>query len=1219
MHILTLVLAAVAVNAQSLPVPAPSAATAPAHAQVSGERVRGLVVSDSGAPIPGADVVVTRTTDRQFMATRTGADGRFVIDFPDRSGDYAVRVSALGFRPVTKHVVVPAGAAEVVVDVQLARGSAQQLSAVITRAQVTPPRPDRAAANSPVGVGAAETVSSPQGAAQRIGPDVAGDLAAIAAMSSNVAPVPGGISVFGLGAAQNSVTLNGLAFGGSVIPRSVRASVRVSASSYDPANGWFSGARTNVQLATGGLFSSRDAHLSGDTPVLQASDPGVRQFGQRFNNVNLSLGGDGQLIQDRYAYNYGVQAIRRTTDAASLQFADPSVLATLGLSPDSAARLGSLLRGLGIPGGAAHTFTTQNVTFLGRVDHAPYDWATLTSATTTAGITAYARAARTDAAGISPLSFAAHAGSTNQLAGALQADYSHYAARNWLNTTRTGVAFSNGSSTPYVQLPDGRVQVQSQLTDGAPTTSLAQFGGQSSLGGTARTFTWESVEELQLYTSAATTHRITFTADARFDASAQDQAQNAFGTFTYNTLADLGANRPSSFTRTLANPTRQGSEWNAYASVSDLWRVSPSLQVLYGARIEGSTFAQQPVNNPAVASAFGVRNDAAPSALHASPRAGFTWTLPAKGGLGSSVIRGGAGEFRNLLDPALLAAASAATGLPGGVTQVSCIGSAVPATAWSGWVADPSTIPTQCANGAASFADPAQQVRLVAPDYSPTRSWRGNVGWGSSLKGNVFSVDAAYSKNLSQPGTIDLNFAGQRLFTTSDEGRAVFVPSTSIVSATGTVSSVNARWNGAFGRVVESVSALESESRQLSFLLRPKLPPPPGKLGDVAIGYTLSSVRADQRGFDAPTFGDPRQLENARGDLDARHRFTFQGIVRPAPGFFLFLFGRLQSGTPYTPMVGGDVNGDAIANDRAFIFDPSRATDPAIKTGIQALLASPDSRVRDCVASQLGRAAGRNSCEGTWTAAFNANLRIDSDRLHIPRTQLFIDFQNPLAGIDQLIHGLNNARGWGSSVAPDPVLYHVRGFDAGNNRFVYDVNPRFGQTLPNGIGNVRSPFRVTFDVSVDIGRALPEQQLDRWLGASSRSAGGKLDEETLARRLSRNVPDPYAQLLVQADSLLLSDAQVSELRQAEQRLRQRSDSAWRELATYLAALPEAYDVNAASGRVDKTIGAVWEIARQNIRATLGKALEPVQLATLSGWAGQLWRAAGPMRVRIYGG
>ena len=60
-----------------------------------------------------------------------------------------------------------------------------------------------------------------------------------------------------------------------------------------------------------------------------------------------------------------------------------------------------------------------------------------------------------------------------------------------------------------------------------------------------------------------------------------------------------------------------------------------------------------------------------------------------------------------------------------------------------------------------------------------------------------------------------------------------------------------------------------------------------------------------------------------------------------------------------------------------------------------------------------------------------------------------VNFANPLAGLDQLVHGGDHLRGWGLPAAPDPILYYVRGFDPAAKRFIYDVNPRFGNTRPS--------------------------------------------------------------------------------------------------------------------------------------------------------------------------
>src|SRR6476619_7635951 len=113
-------------------------------------------------------------------------------------------------------------------------------------------------------------------------------------------------------------------------------------------------------------------------------------------------------------------------------------------------------------------------------------------------------------------------------------------------------------------------------------------------------------------------------------------------------------------------------------------------------------------------------------------------------------------------------------------------------------------------------------------------------------------------------------------------------------------------------------------------------------------------MRARQRGFDGATFGNAAGAEWARGDLDARHLIVAQWVFRPLGDgrVIAFIYGRAQSGLPYTPMVGTDINGDGLANDRAFVFAPTATTDTAAARGIRSLLASSSGRVRDCLLSQ---------------------------------------------------------------------------------------------------------------------------------------------------------------------------------------------------------------------------------------------------------------------------
>src|SRR5206468_613077 len=98
-----------------------------------------------------------------------------------------------------------------------------------------------------------------------------------------------------------------------------------------------------------------------------------------------------------------------------------------------------------------------------------------------------------------------------------------------------------------------------------------------------------------------------------------------------------------------------------------------------------------------------------------------------------------------------------------------------------------------------------------------------------------------------------------------------------------------------------------------------------------------------------------------------RHQIIVQG-ARP---LFKFLYVstsmKFSSGLRYTPIVAGDVNGDGWLNDRAFIFNPSLAgTDTAVAHGLRGLLADGSRSARECLTSQIGTLAGRNSCVGPW-------------------------------------------------------------------------------------------------------------------------------------------------------------------------------------------------------------------------------------------------------------
>jgi hypothetical protein len=73
---------------------------------------------------------------------------------------------------------------------------------------------------------------------------------------------------------------------------------------------------------------------------------------------------------------------------------------------------------------------------------------------------------------------------------------------------------------------------------------------------------------------------------------------------------------------------------------------------------------------------------------------------------------------------------------------------------------------------------------------------------------------------------------------------------------------------------------------------------------------------------------------------EGKHQFTVNWNSIPIADLLYVTIGTtVRSGTLFTPMIAGDVNGDGYLNDRAFIFDPSSAADTSLAASMRSLLA----------------------------------------------------------------------------------------------------------------------------------------------------------------------------------------------------------------------------------------------------------------------------------------
>lgn len=1142
--------------------------------------IAGRITTDGGVVIPNADVIVTIAPSAETIAGKSDSIGAYRIVIPKPTGEYILYITALGRRPFRQRVTMSLHDTLATVNAKLAPAVTRVAAVQVQARRARPPR----SLGADAGRGTDATDKTVDGVSGALPPDQQGDFDAMASFIPGLSLTPTGVSAYGLAPENNSTTLNGLAFGGSDIPRDVQSATRFRSSPWDPTVGGFNGVQVATTLASGGNIARRRAHITLDAPALQFSDPVASRLGQKFTGLALDEGGVGAYRLDKLYYNFGLHVARQSSPTTSLADVDPEALARSGVSPDSAAHLVNLLATLGIPvtvGGVPSDRTTTTVSFIERVDRAPPSTRAGAPPGPTLGATVIARYSQSQAQALSPSTApGSGAKSTSGIAG-VQGIYSRYFGRNgdYVNEMTSGISLSSAHSAPYLDLPGGSVLVASDIGLG----SLA-FGGNSALANDTRSWTWETINQTGFLLRGKQSLPMKLYLQSRLDGYDQSVAANRLGRFNFNSLSDLAANQPASFLRTLNAPDRSGGEWTGAAALGGNWNGS-SVTLTGGVRLDANVFTAAPAYNPDVDRIFGSRTDHTPNTLDLSPRLGFIWRYGSPSGylfastgnatVGRSLtqIRGGIGKFRGLLPPTLLAVATSSTGLSGSAVQLLCIGSAVPPPDWTRYEQSLSSVPSTCAGGASTFADAAPAVALIDRGFRAPESWRASLGWTSdAFLGTYLSVDGTYSLNRQQPGTIDLNFTGEPRFALPDEGdRPVFVDETDIAAATGAVSPVHARRAATYGRIADRVSNLRSDAKQIAVYAIPNMPL---RFGVILLGYTYSNARVQSIGFDGSTAGDPRVVEWAPSSFTPTHQVTLQ--------MSRFFFGatigatfglRASSGFAYTPLIGSDINGDGSSNDRAYVFDPTTAADPAAGKALSQLLSSGSRSARECLDSQLGRIAARNSCVGPWYATANGNI----GWYNIPRTdnrvRAFLSFANIVGAVDELLHG-TQLHGWGMLPLPDPVLYRVRGFDAAGRRFSYEVNPRFGDASP-ATTTRRNPFRITLDVQVDLGRSTQEQQVEQNMRVRPSLVGTRAPADSIKLRYMRGFTDVYAVLLRYADSLALSRDQTERFRAEQTVLKQRADSIYGSLAADLAALPVDFDRRSAARRAVSAGDAMW--------------------------------------------
>ena len=1138
----------------------------PARLEAQTDVIRGRVAGVDGQPLASVRVTATSVPGNVTRTAQTNGEGRFQIAFANGTGDYIMGYMTFGYAFRQFEIKRLADEEVLIADASL---TPIQLDSLVVEAAVRQ-RVNRNAQGQDAGTEQAVTAADLPAEAQ-------GNIAAMAASLPGVLLLPGldgdadAFSVLGLGADQNSVTLNGMAMGANGLPRDAAVSSALTTSSYDVSRGGFSGGNFNFSSRPGSNYRVRGASLQGTSPQLQWTDRAAQALGNDYTNLSLSAITSGPLSPNKAFYSLSFQIGRDARENQTLLNTSELGLRTAGVSADSVARFLGILQQRGIPtlGGPGRSQRlSDNGSVFGSIDFTPPN----SSSGQSLGINFNGSWGRQSpvAAGYTPqLGLESAGGDRTNWGAGLQARHSGYLGMV-LSESSIGFNLSRNSGEPYLALPGGRVRVSSAFEDGSSGVETLAFGGSQGLSSSSRT-TAASLQNSLSWFDAANKHRVRLSTELRFSGLEQDQSANLLGTYTFNSLADLEAGRAASLSRTLTATQRSTGLINGAISLGDSYRRTPNLQFQYGIRIDASHFTNAPSFNPLVKAAFGRRNDEVPTPVTFSPRIGFSWTVGQAQEIASfmgaaraprAVVRGGIGMFANNLSSGQLGAALDHTGLPDGSQQIMCVGPAVPFPEWTAFVQNPDAIPDRCADGSGTvFSSSVPDVTMLARDFAPSRSLRSNLSWSGSVLDARFSLnlEGSYSLNLGQQRSFDLNFNPTTRFNLADDGRPVYVQPTSIVASTGAIAARDARTSQSFARVTELRSDLESRTAQLSLRLSP-IARTPTRFGWSA-AYTWTNVREQVSGFSS-TAGDPLAIEWGRSS-QGPHQLNYSLRYRLFDAVQINWSGSFRSGSAFTPMVMGDVNGDGYGNDRAFIFDPASTTESSLAAGMAQLLEQATGRTRECLEQQLGRIAGRSSCRGPWSSSASLSISLDRAKFRMPqRGELSFSLSNPLGAADLLLHGSDNLKGWGQNPTPDAGLLYVRGFDAQSRQYRYEVNQRFGATRPQFL-TLRSPVTLTAMLRIDLGPTREQQQLQQQLDMGRNGPGSRMPASMFRAMGSGMIPNPLSTILRSQDSLRLSATQADSIAVLNRRYTYRADSLWRPVAQRLAELPENYDADVA--------------------------------------------------------
>jgi outer membrane receptor protein involved in Fe transport len=492
-------------------------------------------------------------------------------------------------------------------------------------------------------------------------------------------------------------------------------------------------------------------------------------------------------------------------------------------------------------------------------------------------------------------------------------------------------------------------------------------------------------------------------------------AQNRYGTWRFNSMADFQAGRASNYVISAPAPTDKANglatfranNYSVYAQ--DQWTVTPTLTLTAGVRWDKPDFKDAPPENEPVFTEYNRHTSSVPSKANISPRFSFNWDVT---GDGMNQLRGGFGYFSGSVPFVYLSNAFGNSGLSG-FSSLTCNGStsgtfsqAVPAFNADA-VANP---PLQCApsgtKAGAQLTGPSSSaaVNTIDPDFrfpqyqKATLGYDRRLGWGlvGTIEGLLTrSVNNVFYQNLALVGKQGTDAHGRVMYGTLSTSRAnpVFQGSrTSVLDATNSsgdyIGSITAqlqksfadRWEGSFAYTYQTARDVTT---------------------------TTSSTAGSNYRYQRSVKGDILEKNRTRSKNDQPHRIIATATYNFPTKTDVSVVYQGNSGAPYDYVYGssgsfGDLNADGqTQNDLLYV--PTDVNDPnqiqfrangSVTAAQQAAAFDQLINRLDCLKDARGTIMDRNSCRNPWANQFDVSLAQSLSTFGFGNAQVRLDVIN---------------------------------------------------------------------------------------------------------------------------------------------------------------------------------------------------------------------------------